>query len=166
MGLFDSIRRLWDGPAARDRDRERLARAWGLDADQIDPGVLLDAPADEAGPMPEGPAPPVAYDRTQWHKKLKRVLDELPHSAYEYPDVAAEAQALGFDPDWVRAVGVEEFTMLVRRAVADQKFTELEHRKVALARELLGLPTAEAEALVDRVVAEAEQFFGGQVEGA
>ena len=63
-------------------------------------------------------------------------------------------------------MGREEFTLLVRRVVADRVVTEAEHRKLDLARDLLEIPDAEAEAILHAVVADAEQFFGGTVEGA
>ncbi len=56
--------------------------------------------------------------------------------------------------------------MLVRRVVADRVVTEAEHRRLDLARELLDIPDPEAVAILQTVVAEAERFFGGTVEGA
>ena len=56
--------------------------------------------------------------------------------------------------------------MLVRRAVADRLFTEAEHRKIDLARDLMGIPEPDAEEILHQVVVEAEKFFGGAVEGA
>ena len=77
----------------------------------------------------------------------------------------AEARALKLDPAWVTKCQVDEFLLLVRRAVADRLFTEPEHRKLDLARDLIGIPEAEAEAVLHSIVAEAESFFGKSVEG-
>ena len=78
----------------------------------------------------------------------------------------AEARAMNLDPDWVTRCQVDEFLLLVRRAVSDRHFTEEEHRKLDLARDLIGIPEAEAEAALHSIVAEAESFFGRPVEGA
>ena len=55
--------------------------------------------------------------------------------------------------------------MLVRRAVADRKVTEDEHQKLDLARDLIGLSEADAEAALHDIVAEAKSFFDKSVEG-
>jgi len=73
---------------------------------------------------------------------------------------------MDFDPAWVEQCGRDEFTLLVRRAVADRVVTEAEHRKIDMARDLIGIPDAEAVAILNQVVAEAESFFGGTIEGA
>jgi hypothetical protein len=144
MGFFDTLRRVLSGekpPAAA-------------------------APGDRR-PAPELDQPrvaPVPYDLRNWQKKLKRILDELPGSKPEWADLLAEARALGFDPEWVRHCELEEFQLLVRRAVSDRHITEAEHRKLDLARDLIGIPEAEAEAILHAVVAEAEAFFGKPVE--
>ena len=54
--------------------------------------------------------------------------------------------------------------MLIRQAVSDRHVTEEEHRKLDLARDLIGIPEAEAEAILHAIVAEAEAFFGKPVE--
>ena len=54
--------------------------------------------------------------------------------------------------------------MLIRQAVSDRHVTEEEHRKLDLARDLIGIPEAEAESLLHAIVAEAEAFFGKPVE--
>ncbi len=105
------------------------------------------------------------YDRTQWAKKVKRVLERLPESQAEWADVLAESKAMDFAPTWIQQCIRDEFAMLVRRAVADRVVTEAEHRKLDFARDLLGIPDAEAEAILHTVVAEAETFFGKRVEG-
>ena len=126
-------------------------------------------PDEETGDHPVTPEAPfadaTAFDRTQWRKKLKRILEELPASEPEWADLQSEARALGFDPDWVDRCEVEEFILLIRRVVSDRVFTDQEHRKLDLARDLIGIPDAEAEAALNTVVAEAEAFFGKPVEG-
>ena len=71
-----------------------------------------------------------------------------------------------FDPAWVAKCQRDEFQLLIRCAVSDRRFTETEHRTLDLARDLIGIPEAEAEAALHAVVAEAESFFGKAVEGA
>ncbi len=154
MGFFDALRRALGGdPDPKPTPREVEARFLGVDPDSM--------PIAEEAPFESG-----AYDRAQWAKKLKRVLGELPGSRPDWDDVAAEARAMGFEPAWVAQCQRDEFALLVRRAVADRVVTEAEHRKLDLARDLIGLPDVEAEAILHAVVAEAESFFGGAVEGA
>ena len=126
MGFFDTLRRVLSG----------------------DQSPVAPAPA---GLRPVGAAggdEPLDYDRQQWRKKLKRVLEDLPGTRAEWADMMSEARALGFDPGWVRHCQDEEFQLLVRRAVSDRAFTEEEHRKLDLARDLIGIPEAEAEAIL------------------
>jgi hypothetical protein len=153
MGFFNALRRTLGGPAPEPTAREVEARFLGVDPDSL--------PIAEEEPFESG-----EYDRAQWARKLKRVLGELPGSRAEWDDVAAEARAMGFDPEWVAQCSRDEFTLLVRRAVADRVVTEAEHRKLDLARDLIGIPDAEAVAILQSVFAEAETFFGGSVEGA
>jgi hypothetical protein len=153
MGFFNALRRSLGGEKAPEyTPREIEARFLGVDPDAM--------PIAEEVPFESG-----AYDRAQWSKKLKRVLSELPGSQGEWEDVASEARAMDFDPAWVAQRGREEFAMLVRRAVADRVVTEAEHRKLDLARDLIGIPDAEAVTILNAIVAEAETFFGGTVEG-
>jgi hypothetical protein len=154
MGFFDALRRSLGGDASPEyTPREIEARFLGVDPDEL--------------PLPpETPFESGAYDRAQWAKKLKRVLAELPQSQAEWEDVAAEARAMDFDPAWVAQCGRDEFALLVRRVVADRVVTEAEHRRLDLARDLLGIPDAEAVAILKAIVDEAEAFFGGTVEGA
>jgi len=154
MGFFDALRRTLGGAPERTiTGREVEARFLGVDPDTL--------------PLtPEMPFESDAYDRVQWAKKLKRVLNELPDSRAEWEDVAAEARAMDFDPAWVAQCGLDEFALLVRRAVADRVMTEAEHRKLDLARDLLAIPDAEAETILQAIIAEAESFFGGSIEGA
>ncbi len=154
MGFFDSLRHALGANASRDK---RLATAWNLnDTDEKDHGLHA-----EPEPFHGG-----EYDLKNWRKKLKRILDDLPASQGEWPTHLADAHALGIKSDqlatWVR----DEFALLVRKVVADRVVTEAEHRKLDLARELLQIPDDEAERVLHDVVAEAETFFGGAVEGA
>ena len=157
MGFFDSLRRtLGSAPTEGVGPiNPRLAGAPGVD-DEGDP-------AEAAVPEPFHGS---AYDRKNWRKKFKMILDELPDSRDRFTGHMAEGLALGIEPETIRAWGREEFTLLVRRVVADRVVTEAEHRKLDLARDLLEIPDAEAVQVLHDVVAEAEQFFGGTVEGA
>jgi len=154
MGFFDALRRgLGGAQAPQYTPREIEAIHLGVDPDSL--------PIADETPFESG-----AYDRAQWAKKLKRVLNALPDSRPQWDDVAAEAKAMDFDPAWVAQSHRDEFALLVRRAVADRHVTEAEHRKLDLARDLIGIPDAEAESILNGVIAEAETFFGGAVEGA
>lgn len=126
-------------------------------ADAADVAVL--AASDESPP----PQPASPYDRTLWHRKLTRILDELPDSEPQWKALMYDARALELEAGWVGQTLIEEFLLLVRRAVADRVVTESEHRKLDLARRLVGLSEEEAEAALLRVVAEAESFFGAPV---
>lgn len=157
MGFFNALRRVLTGdPGEKKYDPREIEARYFDDAGDAD-----EAPVAEAAPFESG-----KYDRAQWSKKLKRVLDELPESRAQWEDVVAEARAMGFDPDWVARRQKDEFLMLLRRTVADRVVTEAEHRKLDLARDLIGIPDAEAEAALHAVIAEAESFFGNKVEGA
>ena len=151
MGFFDALRRVLSGehrpPSVTPEDRRP--------SPDLDPGPPI---SDVITPGAD------VYDRVQWEKKLKRILDALPGSRADWPDLVTEARALGFEPEWVRRRQVEEFQLLVRRAVSDRHFTEAEHLKLDLARDLIGIPEPEAEALLLAIVAEAEAFFGKPVE--
>jgi hypothetical protein len=155
MGFFDSLRRVLGGNP-RDAADPGLVAAWKLG--DTDENVT---PAAEPEPFHGG-----EYDKKNWRKKLKLILDDLPASQPRWADHIAEAHALGFDAGLIRAWCRDEFSLLVRRVVADRVVTESEHRKLDLARDLLGIPEAEAEEILHAVVADAEQFFGGTVEGA
>jgi hypothetical protein len=154
MGFLDALRRSLGGestPLATPREIE--AASLGVDPDTL--------PIADETPFESG-----AYDRAQWARKLKRVLTELPDSKPDWDDLAAEAHAMDFDPGWVSQSYLDEFRLLVRRAVADRVVTEAEHRNLDLARDLIGIPDAQAVAILHEVVAEAELFFGKTVEGA
>lgn len=104
------------------------------------------------------------YDRTNWRKKLRSLLDRLPESASEWGDFMADASALKFGHEWVNQCLRAEFEMLVRRAVSDRVVSPQEHQKIETARLLMNMPEAEAITVIDKVVAEAEAFFGKPVE--
>jgi hypothetical protein len=149
MGFLDTLKRV----LGQKPEGEKVVAAWGL--------------GDEPAAAPGEPAADASlYDRAQWHKKMKRILAELPDSRNEWAELMTEARALKLDQDWVTKSQVDEFLLLVRRAVSDRHFTEAEHRKLDLARDLIGIPEAEAEAALHAIVAEAESFFGKSVEGA
>lgn len=150
MGFFDSLRRVLHREAGGTPSPE-LAAAWGLDQDA------------EAVPSAGDNS---TYDRANWQKKMKLILDELPASEGRWTELMSEAKALNFDPDWVTKTQVDEFLLLIRRAVSDRHFDVHEHKKLDLARDLIGIPEAEAEAALHSIVAEAEKFFGKTVEGA
>ena len=156
MGFLDSLRRVLHRDAASPPSAE-LAAVWGLSVNPADPGPApLEATTEDAS----------VYDRAQWQKKMKRLLDELPASEPDWAELMSDARALHFDKDWITRCQVEEFLLLIRRAVSDGHFTEQEHRKLDLARDLIGIPEAEAEAALHSIVAEAESFFGKSVDGA
>ena len=142
MGFFDTLRHVLhiDHHPARD-----VTHAWGLDEESTDDL----AETSEVG----------LYDRAQWQKKLKRVLEGLPETKAGWAELAIDARALNMDAEWVKKVELDEFTLLVRRAVSDRHFTEDEHRKLDLARDLMGVSEEKAEEVLHEVIAEAEKFF-------
>jgi hypothetical protein len=155
MGFFDALRRVLGKHETSDHHGAPdpvLAKAWGLD----EPAVAVPQHTDEAS----------AYDLAQWVKRLKRLLEELPASKGGWAVLMADAKAMHFDPKWIREREYEEFHLMVRRAVSERKFTEAEHRRIDLARDLMKIPEAEAESILHTIVAEAETFFGRTVEGA
>jgi hypothetical protein len=151
MGFFESLRRALTGDPSAPVDAEvdqRIKAAWGLD--------------DAQGPQAAGESH--LYDRSQWHRKLKTILGNLPSSRAEWSDLERDARALNFEPEWVARCQLEEFELLIRKAVSDRIFTDDEHQKLELARQLIGLTEAEAESLLERVSREAETFFGGPIQ--
>ena len=166
MAFFDALRRGWgaqDDRGAAPEDRRRLAEAWGL-SDTSHPEFPRGAPVADPAEM-AAPVAASAYDREQWLRKLKRILDKLPSSQGEWDPMLAEARALGFDDEWIHRAMRNEFNLLLRRAVADHELTVQEHRKIDLARDLIGIPEPEAVAMLNAIIAEAEAFFGRAVEG-
>src|SRR5438270_473146 len=78
MGFFDTLRRVLSGADA-DADSGEHPRSPGeAPSDPHDdlPAGSSDIPIDSEATTPG----PDIYDRLQWHKKLKRVLDTLPDS--------------------------------------------------------------------------------------
>ncbi|MFO0890272.1 MAG: hypothetical protein U0790_14165 [Isosphaeraceae bacterium] len=154
MGFFDALKRVLshESPARHDEEtRKKIRDAWGL---------VEEAPEEDHGPEAAGAS---AYDRNQWQKKLRKLLDELPGSQGHWHDVVADAHALDFEPDWIAERQEEEFRFLIRRAVADRVISEEEHERIELARRLLGIPEAAAEETLRSIMAEAEAFFGKPV---
>lgn len=166
MGFFASLRRaLGTAPELASEERERLSQAWKQYEDTTcelptTPRSSARVAIDAAGPGN------VQYDATHWRKKLKTFLERLPDSRDEWDDIASDANALGFDPGWVDRAKKQEFTLLVRRAVADARVTKEEHEVLELARSLLGLTDDDAERTLHEVFAEAEEFFGKPIRGA
>lgn len=151
MGFFDALRRVLGAPSSE----AAVPPAAG-------PGGIVENAAAGAGPaVPADPVSP--YDRAQWRKKLARILDELPRSQGEWDGLTYEARALELEPAWIADCEREEFLLLVRRAVSDRVVSEAEHRKLDLARDLIGMSEADAEAALHAIVAEAESFFGKPV---
>jgi hypothetical protein len=153
MAFLDALRRSLGGESTpKFSPREVEAAFLGVDPDTLP--IAEETPFNASN-----------FDRTQWSKKLKRVIEGLPETRAEWDDVVAESKALGFEADWVALRARDAFTLLVRRAVADRVVTDAEHRKIDLARDLIGLSDADAEAILQKVVEEAESFFGKSVEG-
>lgn len=154
MGFFDTLRKVLGNepkPDGAPAGGAAFDRAWGLDAAE-----------DADGTATAGAG---LYDRAQWVKKVGRVLHGLPATQPEWTVVEADAKALSLEPEFVIRTQTDAFLMMVRKAVSDRTFTEPEHRKLDLARDLIGIPEAEAEAALHTVVGEAEAFFGKPVEG-
>jgi adenylate kinase family enzyme len=152
MGFLDTVRRVlhMENHPARD-----VERAWGLNDDTVVAESEEDAPPEpkEAG----------LYDRTNWQKKMKRILEGLPATRPQWAELMTEAKALQLDPAWIKECSLEQFAMLVRRAVSDRHFSETEHKTLDLARDLIGLSEDQAEAILHSIVAEAQTFFGQDV---
>jgi hypothetical protein len=166
MGFFDAVRRVLAGDP----------RSQGLPGESLRPSEvdLDDSPHPEfPGRVPAADpaamaAPPrtTDYDREQWRRKLKRVLEQLPTSQGEWTALMADAGALDLDTAWVEQCQREEFALLIRSAVGDRQVTLAEHSKLELARSLIGIPDTEAESTLHSIVAEAQEFFNKPIEGA
>src|SRR5262245_64536996 len=123
MGFFDALKRvlIHDRLHTVSEEKQRKIReAWGLD-DEGSPGAKTET---AAGASASG------YDRAQWEKKLRRILDELPDSQREWNDLISDAQALALEADWIAEQQREAFAFLIRQAVADRVVTEKEHEKL------------------------------------
>ena len=99
----------------------------------------------------------------QWQKKLSRVLDELPASQAEWTVLMTEVRWVSMLPCAAR-LPARRIQDVGSPSRADRHVTEEEHRKLDLARDLIGIPEAEAIAMLHAIVAEAEAFFGEPVE--
>lgn len=159
MGFFAALGRLLRPRSIPDEAHSRLLEAWGL---------VDEPPPDRTpgGSLPHAAAPVITtgYDREQWRRRLKTLLERLPDSQSQWDDFNADANALSLDPAWVRQTQREEFTLLLRRAVADRTITPAEHDNLERARTLLGLSESEATDLLNQVIAEAESFFGDAID--
>lgn len=134
-----------------DEIRKKLASAWSLP--EIEDEVVHDAES-------------TTFDRSQWRKRLKRMITELPETQKEWPDLIADGRALGFTDQWMSQCQREEFALIVRQMVADGEFTHKEHTQIDLIRDAMEIPNDEAEAVLQQVVKEAEDFFGKPIHGA
>jgi hypothetical protein len=152
MGFFEKLRQLLADKLGYGGSDEAVEEGPG----DVEPGAESEEEVED----------PKEYDRLRWRKRMQRILDELPGSQGEWENLQADARDLGFGEDWVRECQVDEFLLLVRRAVKDGVFTKKEHRRLDVARELMGLSRDEADSALRTVVAEAESFFGKPVEGA
>ncbi len=155
MPFLNTLTRLLRGSAQLDpQDREKLLEAWNL----------YDKRTPETPSYPEevplAARPGQEYDQSIWTKKLRRILDDLPESRKEWAGLMAEVAPLGLDTERVAVAQKEEFTMLVRRAVADGRISPDEHARLDLARQLIGLSDPDSDAIVQNVKADAEEFFG------
>lgn len=172
MGFFDALGKFLEArrDARGNAGEPRMAETGALDEDLVndsahpeypDGKVVAADPAEMAAP-PE----PVEYDLGTWRKKLKRILERLPATEGEWPDLMTEAGALNLETAWVEQCMREEFALMVRGVVGDRVVTLQEHSKLERARTLIGLSDAEAEAILGGIVAEAEAFFRQPIEGA
>jgi hypothetical protein len=157
MSLFG---RLFQGWSSSEKDLELRRRAlerWAEAGPETDGGEDVFVVSQHAA---------TDYERTLWRKKLQRILDDLPDSKSEWPDFAPDGDVLGLGDAWIHDRMVEEFTLLIRRVIADGVVTDAEHRKLDMARDLIGLSDSQAEAIFQQAIEEAEAFFGKSVEGA
>ena len=166
MGFFDTVRRVLGGEPGSEGFPGESLRPSEVDlGDSPHPEFPNRVPAADPAAM-AAPPPTTDYDRDQWRKKLKRILERLPASQPEWAELMTDAGALSLDVTWVEQCQREEFALLVRRAVSDRHVTLAEHSKLELARILVGIPEAEAEATLNTIVAEAQEFFNKPIEGA
>jgi hypothetical protein len=158
MGFFDALKRVLThqtDPHEDEEKRKKIRDAWGLEEEQV--------ATEPAGAAPAIASAASAYDRDQWQKKLRKILDELPASQRQFQDLMTEAHALNLEPGWIAERQHEEFAFLIRRAVADRVVSEPEHQRIDLARKLIGLSEPDAEEMLKSITAEAEAFFGKPV---
>ncbi len=166
MGFFDALRQVLG--AERD-DRGDRGDPRIVETDELDDSAHPEYPAGKvvAADPDEMAAPPrtTEFDREQWRRKLKRLLEKLPATREAWPALMTDAGALDLDTSWVETCQREEFALMVRKVVSDRVVTLEEHSKLELARSLIGLTDTEAEAILRDIVADAESFFGQAVEG-
>ena len=147
MGFFDALRRVLthDTHAHVDRrDEEEDPRCLGPRRG----GARLRRA--KSGRPPRTGRTASAYDRSQWDKKLRKILEDLPGSQPSWHDLMTEAHALEFDPAWIAERQREGFAFLIRKAVSDRVVSEDDHHKLDLARKLIGFSEAEAERVLAR----------------
>jgi hypothetical protein len=153
MSLFGRLFQGWSSPEEDPEAHRKALEKWAESGGEPDAVVVGQHVATD-------------YERILWRKKLQRILDELPDSKSEWPDFAPDGGALGLGDGWIYDRMVEEFTLLIRRVIADGVVTDAEHRKLDMARDLIGLSDSQAEAIFRQSIEEAEAFFGKTVEGA
>ena len=162
MGFFNALKRLLPHASqgdANEEARQRIRAAWGLDDDESRPKGTSQA---ESRATLTAISNASGFDRDQWQKKLRRILDELPGSQPQWHDLMTEAHALQLESDWIADRQREEFTFVIRRAVADKVISEADHHKLDLAqadRDVRGRSRSRPA----QVLAEAEAFFGAPV---
>jgi hypothetical protein len=168
MGFFDALKRVLSHethPQVSEESRRRIRDAWGLGDEEPEGETETDAgSARESQSSGSGQTAASGYDRAQWEKKLRKILDELPGSRGHWQELMADAHALGFDAAWTAGRQREEFAFLVRRAVAHRVVSEDDHSKLDLARKLIGMSEGEAEETLHSIMAEASAFFGSPVQ--
>ncbi len=163
MGFFNALKRLLPHASharASEESRQRIRTAWGLDDDKPDTEGKGD---NHALPSSTTGSNASVFDRAQWQKRLRRVLDGLPASQPQWHGLMTDAHALQLEPDWIADRQREEFAFIIRRAVANKVISEEDHHKLDLARKLIGMSEAEAVAALHAILAEAEAFFGAPV---
>ena len=158
MPFFQALGKLLSGGSKLDEaGRQKLVDAWH---------VYDERPPDLPGfpePEVENARSGLLYDRSIWYRKLKRILSELPNSESEWPELKAEVASLGLDSEWVAGCVKAEFTMIVRRALADGVISSEEHRRIDQARRLVGLSDEESIAILNEIKTEAEEVFGARL---
>ena len=96
MGFFSALKRLLPHAShaeASDESRQRIRAAWGLDDEEVDTDTA-DRGDDSPPPNAARGTNASAFDRAQWQKKLRRILDELPGSQPQWHDLMTDAHAL------------------------------------------------------------------------
>ena len=136
MGFFNALKRLLPHAGhtgANEESRQRIRAAWGLE-DEETGATKVEQDGSQSPSMSPAGTSSSAFDRSQWQKKLKRILDELPDSQPQWQELMSEAHALRFEPGWIAEQQREEFSFMVRRAAADKQISEADHHKLELAQ--------------------------------